>query len=66
MALFLADTSAWHRSGQVADAWSALIEDDEVALCEPVALEILYSARRRDDYEQLAAELEGVPMLPFK
>ena len=66
MAVFLADTSAWHRSGQVADAWSALIEDDDVALCGPVALEILYSARRRDEYEQLAAELEGVPMLPFR
>ena len=37
-----------------------------MALCEPVALEILYSARGRNDYEQLADELEGVPMLPFK
>lgn len=66
MALFLADTSAWHRSGQIADAWAALIEDDDVALCEPVALEILYSARGHNDYELLADELEGVPMLPFK
>jgi predicted nucleic acid-binding protein len=61
--LFLADTSAWHRSGQVADRWSALIEHDELALCEPVALEILYSARGRAEFKQIAEELEGVRML---
>lgn len=65
MAVFLADTSAWHRSGKVAEAWNALIEADELALCEPVALEILYSARGRRDYDELADELAGLPMLPL-
>lgn len=66
MPLFLADTSAWHRSGQVAEQWSARLEAGELALCEPVALEILYSARGATYYRQLAEELAGVQMLPLR
>jgi len=58
---YLADTSAWHRAGQVADRWAELIEGDELALCSPVTLELLYSARGRKDYESLARDLGRFP-----
>jgi len=61
--LYLADTSAWHRSGRVAERWSALLDSDELALTEPIALEILYSAPGRAAYRRLAGELAGVRML---
>ena len=55
--LYLADTSAWHRSGRVADRWEPLLEAGELALCTPVRLELLLSARGRADYRALAADL---------
>lgn len=54
---YLADTSAWRRSGQVAERWSALIEEDDLALCAPVKLELLWSARGAKDYAALAGDL---------
>lgn len=63
MARYLADTSAWHRSGRVAELWSDLIEAGELALCAPVRLELLYSARGRSDYRDLDEELRGFPHL---
>ena len=60
---YLADTSAWHRSGQVAECWSALIEEDELALCAPVKLELLWSARGPKDYAALGRDLAGFPTL---
>jgi predicted nucleic acid-binding protein len=60
---YLADTSAWHRSLQVRDRWSELIEQEQVAVCTPVALELLYSARNQTDYETIARNLERLPNL---
>lgn len=65
VAAYLADTSAWHRSGQVAERWSALLEEDELALCAPVKLELLWSARGPRDYESLASDLAALDMLPI-
>jgi predicted nucleic acid-binding protein len=62
--LYLADTSAWHRSGQVEERWSTFIEQDALALCTPVALELLYSARGKADYRMLARDLGQFPSLP--
>jgi predicted nucleic acid-binding protein len=62
---YLADTSAWHRRGQVAKRWNTLVERDNVVLCAPVALELLYSARSKADYEEIAAGLEGFLHLPL-
>lgn len=62
---YLADTSAWHRQPQTADRWTQLIERDEVLLCTPVELELLYSARNSNDYERIASELEGFLTLPI-
>lgn len=58
MALYLADTSAWNRGGQVEKRWANLVERDELVLCTPVKLELLYSARSRD-YDSLARDLDG-------
>jgi predicted nucleic acid-binding protein len=66
--LYLADTSAWHRSGAteaIADRWESLLADDELAVCVPIKLEILYSARGPDDYIAVVTGLESVPELPL-
>ena len=57
MARYLADTSAWHRSGRVAERWSELIEEDAIALCTPIVLELLYSARDVADHHALEGHL---------
>jgi predicted nucleic acid-binding protein len=62
---YLADTSAWHRSGRVDVQWEALLEADEIATCAPVTLELLYSARGRRDYHALAFDLDQLPYLPL-
>jgi predicted nucleic acid-binding protein len=60
---YLADTSAWARSGQVVDRWDELSEEDALAICVPVMLELLYSARGKADYANVASNLEGFPTL---
>jgi predicted nucleic acid-binding protein len=62
--LYVADTSAWTRSGAVADRWEAMLRADELALCAPVALELLYTARSARHYRELADELSRVRLLP--
>jgi predicted nucleic acid-binding protein len=63
--LYLADTSAWHRHHHVTERWFRLIDEDELVLCTPVTLELLYSARDRADYERIALGLEGFRTLPL-
>ena len=58
-ARYLVDTSAWHRSGRAADRWLELAEVDRLALCVPVTLEILFAARTKREYEDLAESLDG-------
>lgn len=67
-ALHLADTTAWNRSGRSAAIearWSALLDDDVLAICSPVRLELLYSARSPSDYVTLRNDLGGLPDLPI-
>jgi predicted nucleic acid-binding protein len=63
VAFYLADTSAWNRSTLAQDRWFAMIEGNEVALCTPVRLELLYSARGSADYVRFAADLDRFPQL---
>jgi predicted nucleic acid-binding protein len=65
VALYLADTSAWHRSGRAEQRWSSLLDQDALALCAPVTLELLYSARGPADYRALAEALAYLPTLPL-
>jgi predicted nucleic acid-binding protein len=66
--LYLADTSAWRRSGatpELADRWEALVRAEELAICAPIELELLYSARGPRDYKARQDELEGLVWLPL-
>lgn len=65
MARYLADTSAWNRSTQVADLWEALLAASAVAICTPVRLELLSAAAGRREFEALARDLSRLPVLPL-
>jgi predicted nucleic acid-binding protein len=62
LALYLADTSAWNRSGRASNRWLKLV--DELALCTPIRLELLVSARGPSDYLDLNDILLGFKNLP--
>lgn len=53
-AVFIADTSAWSqaRQPQVKSAWTAAMADHRLAICPPVELELLYSARSATEFEE--------------
>jgi predicted nucleic acid-binding protein len=63
--LYLADTSAWNRSGAVFERWSELVARGDVAMAPPVVLELLYSARSSRDARLLRGELASLPQLPL-
>jgi predicted nucleic acid-binding protein len=62
---YLADTSAWHRSGAAFDRWADLIAQGELAVCVPVTLELGYSARSARDFASLQERLRGLTVLPL-
>ncbi len=65
---FLVDTSAWNRSTATAELtgrWTNLVASNRVALCPPVRLELLFSARGPADYKAFAEELDGLPSCPL-
>jgi predicted nucleic acid-binding protein len=57
LVLYLADTSAWHRSSRAFDRWLELVDD--LALCTPVRLELFVSARGPGDYRTVSDNLLG-------
>jgi predicted nucleic acid-binding protein len=63
--LYLADTSAWHRSEAVFDRWADLVAQGELSVCAPVLLELGYSARGERDYVALQSLLSSLPELPL-
>ncbi len=65
MPLYVADTSAWNRSTAVADRWEELFFANQIALCTPVKLELLWSAQSRRDYLELASDYDALPNLPL-
>ena len=68
MIRFLADTSAWTRSATrraIAVRWATMLDHGELAICTPVALEMLYTARNPADYANRADQLSGLPSLPL-
>ena len=67
LGLFLADKSALeraHRSEAASGLIDALVGVHALATCEVVALEVLYSARNRRDYEVTARGLRSQTWLP--
>ncbi len=67
--LSLLDTSVWSRlrdgriAGERARGLAARIERGELAMTEPLILEMRYSAREDKDFTLLAEELESLPLL---
>ena len=66
MAAYLIDTSVWHRrrAPAVIDRLADLFADDEVAITEPVRLEVLFSARSEQEYDAVTRELDGLRPAP--
>jgi predicted nucleic acid-binding protein len=58
----LADTSVWARSGKPGLEWFApAVEDGRIAVCDQVALEVLWSARDIADFRATEAGLLACP-----
>jgi len=65
----LADTSAWvwtrAIAGQLRAAFDEAIIEGDVASCDMVRLELLYSARSATEFTSLRGELETLPNCPI-
>jgi predicted nucleic acid-binding protein len=66
VATYLIDTSVWHRRGNpaVLDRLADLFAADEVAISEPIRLEVLFSARSAQEYDTVSRELDGLQPAP--
>jgi predicted nucleic acid-binding protein len=62
---YLADTSAWNQSRKRARFWRSLLENQELAICVPVVLELAYSARGLKDFAALQDHITGLTLLPL-
>lgn len=66
MAVELADTSAWtnrHKSDPVREEFDTRVRSGEIATCEMVVLELLWTARNHTDFATLRSELAALPQL---
>jgi predicted nucleic acid-binding protein len=61
----LADTSAWARVAAYPDEWLAALDADRIVICAVAHLELLYSARTREDVQQLDSELAHLRDIPI-
>lgn len=64
--VYLADKSAHaqrYRSDEAADRLDRDIAAGRIAVCEVIALELLYSARSQLDYERLRTALDALPWI---
>lgn len=58
----LADTSVWARNGKTGLEWFApAVEDGSIAVCDQVAMEVLWSARDIADFRATEAGLLACP-----
>ena len=60
--VYLADTSAWGRSNRVEirAEWLAALRSGQIATCPVVAMELLYSARNRDEFDTIHERLRAL------
>lgn len=65
----LADTSAWVWTrvvgGQLRTAFDEAVIEGEVATCDIVRLELLYSTRNATEFTRLRSELNALPNCPI-
>jgi len=62
----LADTSAWtnrHRDDATRFDFDARVMRGEVAICPPVLMEVLWSARASADFEDTVSRMAALPQL---
>jgi len=66
-ATFIADASAWNRAAhpRVADRWTTALRNRQIATCPIVNLELLYSARDREEFDDIAASLAQLRDVPL-
>jgi predicted nucleic acid-binding protein len=65
--LELADTSVWARIARPGMGWfGTAVEDGLVAVCDQVAMEVLYSARDERDFLATEAALLACPWYPVE
>ncbi len=63
----LADTSVWARLGHPALAsFASAVEDGQVAVCDQVAMEVLFSTRDAADFRATEAALLACPWFPVE
>jgi predicted nucleic acid-binding protein len=64
--VYLADTSAWGHSNRVEirTEWIAALRSGQVATCPVVVLELLYSARNRDEFDTIHQRLGALRDVP--
>ena len=63
----LADTSVWARIGKPAMVWFAVaVEDGRIAVCDQVAMEVLFSARDASDFRATEEALLACPWLSIE
>lgn len=62
---FIADTSVFARLHQpaVVAEFAPLVATGKIAMCPPVAFELGYAARSRDDFDALTSRLSSFPWL---
>ncbi len=48
----------------IAARWEEALRKDRIVCCQPVALEVLFSARRFEDFEAIDAALDALRMVP--
>ena len=63
---YIADTSAWAhaRAASVRREWSAALRNGQIATCPVIALELLVSARDREEFDEIAGDLAQLRDVP--
>jgi predicted nucleic acid-binding protein len=65
----LADTSAWvwtrRAGGSLRDRFDDSLVEGEIATCDLVRLELLYSTRNAEEFDALRLDLEALPDCPI-
>jgi len=67
----LADTSAWSWSRhttrpELRTGFDELVQDGEIATCDMVRLELLYSVRNAAEFDETLADLDSLPTCPIR
>ena len=61
---YVVDTSAWARVRDVEHEWSAAYRNGQVATCEIVEFEVLFSSRDGAEFDRRAESLDSLPQAP--